>query len=69
MPFFTYEMGLKYARSILLIVIPTKLIVDGDRLTQSRIEYENYEYSVTTVNGRSFVRVWKYRYYEIRNLT
>jgi hypothetical protein len=56
-PFFTYEKGLKYVRSILLTVIPATLIIDEDRLTQSRNEYEGYENNVATVNGRSSVRV------------
>ena len=42
-PFFTYEKGLKCVRSILLTVIPTTLIIDEDRLTQSRNEHEDYE--------------------------
>ena len=57
MPFFTYEKGLKCVRSILLTVIPATLIIDEDRLTQSRNEHEYYENDVVTVNGRVSVRV------------
>jgi len=56
-PFFTYEKGLKYVRSILVTGITATLIIDEDRLTQSRNEHENYENNVATVNGRSSVRV------------